>query len=223
MIRRRTISERRWPSVPEFNQLADNWSQNASAMLLGYVWQGCDAFTQEVLKPIGGARDSDRSLERSINSKLAPRIQRVVPKECPFYFQHKPDEFETQKPDPAQPPEPDFGFVPWANERLIWAIEAKVLRTDRTVSEYVREVRDNFLTCRYGPFSREGGMLGYLLEGPPSNAFCNIAKKIPCELQDHPEFPQRNHKTSDHTRKVPKGSNYSVAFRCHHMILEIGS
>ena len=63
----------------------------------------------------------------------------------------------------------------------MWPLEAQVLKTDGAVSEYIKEINDNFMTCRYAPFSSEGGMLGYLLSGNPDKAFTNIAKKLPCK------------------------------------------
>jgi hypothetical protein len=145
-----------------------------------------------------------------------------MPKASPFYLLHKPDEFETLARDYAQPPEPDMGFHPYDNERLMWPIEAKVLRTDGAVGEYVNEVTGNFLTCRYAPFSGEGGMLGYLVVGSPNTAFDNIAKGLQCNLLPHPDFQKRNHRTSRHTRTAPRGKKYPRSFVCHHMILAVG-
>ena len=103
----------------------------------------------------------------------------------------------------------------------MWPLEAKVLKTDGAVSEYIKEINDNFMTCRYAPFSSEGGMLGYLLSGNPDKAFTNIAKKLPCTLNDHPDFPNRDHKTSDHQRVIPPEKSYPAEFRCHHLLLKI--
>ncbi|HEY9875811.1 MAG TPA: hypothetical protein V6D12_20435, partial [Candidatus Obscuribacterales bacterium] len=99
--------------------------------------------------------------------------------------------------------------------------EAKILRSDGDVSKYINEITANFLKCRYAPFSSEAGMLGYLLKGLPNKAFTNIEAKVPCHLCDHPQFPNRDHKTSDHKRTVPSGKTYPADFRCHHLILKI--
>lgn len=235
MSRRRTILERILPNVPEFTCLANNWKPDALSELFDYFWRGCDAIVNDIIKPACGALQDDISLERSLNSKLAPRVQRSMPIECPFYFQHKPDEFESLDSPSAQPPEPDFAFVSYKNERCMLPIEAKVLPTDGQVSKYIDEVHNNFLTYKYGPFSNEGAMLGYLLTGKPRTAFANINRKLNysvslskvpqksmCKLSHHPNFKQRNHKISNHVRKRVPENNYDNSFCCHHMILEIG-
>lgn len=172
--------------------------------------------------PVGGASIDDRTLERTLNSLLDPWVQRHMSQESPFYFQHKPDETETLHSDIAQPPEPDFGFRLWADPRQLWAIEAKVLRTDGALADYVDEIKSNFLRCRYSPLVDGGGMLGYLLSGAPSKFYNKLSKKLGCPLVHHPDFPDRNHKTSDHQRTVPQGNAYPVDFRCHHLIFELG-
>lgn len=82
-------------------------------------------------------------------------------------------------------------------------------------------VTGNYLTCRYAPFSREAAMLGYLLKGMPEIAFKNIALAVARDLSDHPDFSERNHKTSDHDRTVPTGKKYPVKFRCHYLLLQL--
>jgi hypothetical protein len=64
-------------------------------------------------------------------------------------------------------------------------------------------------------------MLGYLFSGDSNKAFTNIATKVPCTLNDHPDFLTRDHKTSDHQRVVPPGKSYPAEFRCHHLLLKI--
>jgi len=215
---RRTIGEARWPNDGEFVALAKAWQPDAVTRLLGFVWRACDLLREEVLSQID-CTQADRDLERSVTQYLEPRIRKVSPDESPFYVQHGPHEFETAKRPPAQPPLPDIAFVLWANERVTWPLEAKTLRTDEAVDEFVSEIRNNFLTCRYAPFSSEGGMLGYLVTGNPASAFDNIAAKIPGELRTHPDFTDRDHRTSDHVRSPPPGKGYPSDFRCHHMIL----
>jgi hypothetical protein len=96
-----------------------------------------------------------------------------------------------------------------------------VLRSDTSVSEYVNEITSNFLTCQYAPFSSEGAMLGYLLQGNPAKAFKNIAISVPCTLLDHLDFIERDHKISDHQRVVPEDKTYPDKFRCHHLLLQL--
>ena len=218
MPRRPTIGEARWRDAPEFVALAETWRPDAVALLLGFVWSAYDSLCEEVLSRVNCAQD-DRDLERSITQYLAPRIQRIMPGESPFDVLHGPYEFETAKKQPAQPPMHDLAFVLRDNERIMLPLEAKTLKSDRHVDAYAAEIRDNFLTCRYAPFSREGGMLGYLVSGEPVRAFESIATQVRCKLERHPAFPERNHRISSHVRSVPADEPYPQRFGCHHMIL----
>jgi hypothetical protein len=140
----------------------------------------------------------------------------------PFYIQHSPRERETMK-QRGQPPEYDLAFVLRADERIMWPLEAKVLETDGEVGEYVKDVRNEFLTCRYAPFSSEGAMLAYLLSGDPKKVFNNLTAKIPCRLTAHPVFSGRPHMMSEHQRQVEAGKTYPRDFCCHHLVLEFPS
>lgn len=145
-----------------------------------------------------------------------------MPAKSPFQVEHGAFEFKTLDSSGAQPPEYDISFVMYSNQRLIWPIEAKVVETDGALAEYTKEINDKFLTCRYGPFTGAGAMLAHLLKGKPSNVFKNIEERLNCRLVHHAHFSNRDHKTSDHQRTVPKGKRYPRDFRCHHMILGVG-
>jgi hypothetical protein len=178
LSRRKTILERIHPDVPEFTILANEWKIDAINRLLGFFWKGCDALISDIIKPAGGLQGDELSLERSLNSRLAPRVSQSIDSSCPFYFQHKPDEFQTLKTPSSQPPEPDFAFISRVNERIMLPIEAKVIKTDDRTSEYIDEIKENYLTCNYAPFSKVGAMVGYLLEGKPEKLFKKISKGL---------------------------------------------
>jgi hypothetical protein len=78
----------------------------------------------------------------------------------------------------GQPPEYDLAYVLRADERIMWPLEAKVLETDGDVGEYIKDLKNEFLTCRYAPFSSEGAMLAYLLSGKPEIVFGNLAQRF---------------------------------------------
>jgi len=158
-------------------------------------------------------------LERSLTQVLEPRIHKVMTGYETFYVEHGPYERETKMPPPAQPPQYDIAFVLYHDERIMWPVEAKVLATDGTVADYVTDVREQFLTCRYAPFSSEGAMLGYLLSGDPDTAFASIAAKLPRLLEVHPAFLHRPHRISHHKRRVPRGKPYPPEFACHHLVM----
>ena len=197
--------------------LARTWSSDASTRMLGWVWQGYDSL-REVLAGIDWSLATD-DLERDITQLLEPRIRAHMPDPLPFYIQHEVCERETRKPRPAQPPKYDLAFVSYGNPRIMWPLEAKVLKTDRDVAKYVRDVREELLTCRYAPFSSEAGMIGYLLSGDPEAAFARIASALKVALEDGASSAGRPHKTSDHLREVPPEKRYPRNFRCHHLMM----
>lgn len=220
MHRRRTIGEERWLDTPDFVSIAAVWRKEASTLLLGFIWQAYDLLREEVLSYLDFTKTEDE-LERSITQYLERMIRRVMTGDEPFDVQHGPYEFETRKEPPAQSPQYDIAFVLHENMRVMWPLEAKVLKTDGTVADYVDDIQNQFLFCRYAPFSSEGGMLGYLLSGEPAKVFDNIEAKLPCVLHPHPEFLDRDHKISEHNRMVEEGKFYPQEFRCHHLILRI--
>ncbi|BAY21181.1 hypothetical protein NIES2100_09300 [Calothrix sp. NIES-2100] len=220
MARRGNIFQKRYPNTDDFVKLAKAWNPDAISILIKLVWEGYDRLTTEFLSQIN-FDGTEEQLERSITQALGWRIRRGMTGDEPFEVQQEVYEFETSKSAQAQPPQYDIAFILIANDRIIWPLEAKVLKPDLDVTEYVKEINNNFRTCRYAPFSSEGGMLGYLFSGDSNKAFTNIATKVPCPLSDHPDFPSRDHKTSDHQRVVPSGKSYPVEFRCHHLLLKM--
>lgn len=220
MYRRLTVGEARWPESPEFSAVAVRWNWNASSIMLGFVWKGYERFCADVLCLVDVAL-ADEQLERSITQFLTPMIRDCMTGFEPFDIEQGVYEFETRVTASAQPPLYDLAFVLKSNPRLMWPLEAKVLRADNGLGQYVKEINENFLTCRYAPFSGEGAMLGYLLSGNPLNVFESIKGKVPCVLQGHPDFTGHSHKTSFHQRSVPTGKRYPANFCCHHLIMPL--
>jgi len=221
LVESHTYSERRWPDTPEFNSVLRSWKSAGSVILLRLVWSGYDSFYKEALVQVDCSRD-DKDLERDITQILEPKIRETMSGFEPFYVQHGPYEHETRQPAPAQPPQYDIAFILRAYPRAMWPLEAKVLRTDRNIGKYVDEIKNNFLTCRYAPFSNEAAMLGYLLSGDCNKAFDNINSKTEWNLKNHLNFPGRAHKISHHKRNLPKGKKYPVRFLCHHLLFDFG-
>lgn len=199
---------------PAFIALARSWMQNPSCQLLGFIWQAYE--NMRASPPHVDTKD----LERSITQLLEPRVRDVMTGYEPFYIQHGPFERETMKAPPAQPPEYDLAFVLRADERIMWPMEAKILETPKSVASYIRDVQNEFLTCRYAPFSNSGAMLGYLLTGKPDDAFAVIAEKLNCTLEPVSEHLAKPNRLSLHQRKVPAGKAYPSEFGCYHIILE---
>ena len=169
MKRRRTIGEVRWPDTPDFMAVAEAWRARCSTYLVGLVWKAYDALLLSVLSQIN-IDDAEDDLERSITQLLEPEMRKAMSGDEPFSVQHGRYEQESRMPAPAQPPAYDIAFILIQNPRIMWPIEAKVLRSDGSVAEYVTDLRNEFLTCRYAPFSSEAGMVGYLVSGDPEKA-----------------------------------------------------
>ena len=164
---------------------------------------------------------ANEELERTITQLLEPCISRQLSGDEPYYVQHGPYENATRQPPPAQPPQYDLAFVLHQNPKVMWPLEAKLLRSDGTVAPYVQDIRNEFLTGRYAPYASSSAMLGYLLHGSPAKVLDNIEAAIACLLQPHPAFSTRHHRISDHSRNLPRADFVSGLFQCHHLILEM--
>lgn len=199
---------------PAFVALAAQWVGKVENDLIEWVWSGF-----ERLRALSPAFDG-RDLERSITQLLTAAIDDVVPGEAPYYVQHSPFERETMLPPPAQPPAYDLAFVLRADPRVMWPAEAKVLNSPRALADYLADIREQFLTCRYAPFSSSGAMLGYLLDGSELETLTNIGARLGVGFEDAPQRnPPRSHRSSVHDRTIPAGKAYPTPFRCHHLIL----
>lgn len=192
---------------------ASNWLRDSENMMLQHVWEGFDELTRT--RPAFDGRD----LERSITERLEACIQDSMSGYEPFTVQHGPHERETMQPPPAQPPQYDIAFVFRADSRVMWPLEAKVLKTPRTLADYLSDVNEQFLTCRYAPFSPSGAMLGYLLSGDAADVFTGLATRLGCELDTPVRYAERSGRVSIHERSVPAGKVYPKDFRCHHLIM----
>lgn len=218
MIKRNTLFDSCWPTTADFAEIANEWKNDASNILMSLIWNAYDLLKTDVLTKTSGC-NNEEELERCITQLLEANIHRSMSGDEPFYAQHGPYEYETRKKAPAQPPQYDIAFVLNSNPRIMWPCEAKVLHTDGKIAEYVKDIKEEFLTCRYAPFSSEGTMLGYLFAGTPENAFTNIEKKLFCKLITPKNVTGRAQKYSDHNRNVPTGKTYPGGFRCYHLIL----
>ncbi len=208
------VSPARSTADPAFLDLAATWAPEPARQFLSLVWLAYDAMHESM--PFIDSGD----LERSITQVLEPRISAAMTGFEPFYVQHGPFERETKRPAPAQPPEYDLAFVLRADERIMWPLEAKVLETPGAVAAYAHDVENEFLKCRYAPFSSSGAMLAYLISGDATDALASIATKLGCKLHDVVEHSARPNRVSKHTRIVPSGKLYPSAFNCYHLVLE---
>lgn len=207
-------SSRTPPADAAFIQLAMHWIGDAEPNFIDHIWAGFELL-QTQTPPF-----DPKDLERSITQLLEAAIDDVVPGEAPYYVQHGPYERETMLPAPAQPPAYDLAFVMRSDPRMMWPAEAKVLTSTKALAEYISDVREQYLTCRYAPFSASGAMLGYLLDGVAGEALANIARRLSVTFTETtPLDPVRPYRSSIHNRTVPPNKHYPTPFRCHHIIL----
>ncbi|MCW5552347.1 MAG: hypothetical protein KIS67_09275 [Verrucomicrobiae bacterium] len=220
MRRRQTISDQVWSKDVSFNSLKA-WRADAAVVILRRVWAAYDNLGADVLNKVNWDAAEDE-LERSLTFYHSVKIQELQTGDEPFILIPETPEFETRKPAPARSAAYDFGFVMRGGDwSMIWPIEAKVLRTDRKLSGYLRDLDDKYLKCKGAPFSHEGALIGYLISGSPIVVFDGIAAHIGQLLFSPHEFAGRNHRTSTHKREVPHGKPYSKDFLCHHLVMEV--
>jgi hypothetical protein len=204
-----------WAPPPDaaFIAQAGAWIGQAEATFTELVWQGYERLKAQ------GALVDDRDLERSITQLLTAAIDDETPGEAPYYVQHGPYERETMLAPPAQPPAYDLAFVMRADPRVMWPAEAKILITPNALASYLADVVDQYLTCRYAPFSASGAMLGYLLSGTAEEVLANIAERLGVDYAETTSIDAaRPQRSAWHTRTVPVGKPYPSPFRCHHLI-----
>lgn len=208
-----------FPIPEDFVILAKRVLPDAINVMLRHVWQGYDRLRE------GDSFDvskNDAHLEDEITMALYARIQDVIDPYFPFAVVHQWPEIEQQK-DRGRSPQCDLAFrLRVGNVRSHFSIEAKVIRTDGAVSEYIREIKDNFLSGRYSTFSSEAAMLGYLISGTTETAFDAIAKAFKCVLTECAHFPDRDHRCSCHSRDLGNKSGIAAQFRCHHLLMHFG-
>ncbi|MHC4177488.1 MAG: hypothetical protein ACYSWU_08275 [Planctomycetota bacterium] len=185
------------------------------------VWQGHDLLLEKGLGDILLDPD-DEAKEESINCLLCLCIDECKTGDEPFGVIHEPPEQTRRKGGRARSPHPDICFTLYAHPRTMWPMEGKLLHSDGDVSRYVGEIKDNFLTGRYGPFSSEAAMLGYLMAGTAKAAFGAISSQLGCPLTHHPSFPDRDHKLSGHKRRDLPQKDCPRRFLCHHLVMQLG-
>jgi hypothetical protein len=218
MNRRPTLSEMLWPDDPVDADLPVEWAEDVAVQALGWVWCGYDQLRDKHLSRIDLAQPTEQ-LERNLTLLHFGEIQEIWARETGGFSSLRPGheipELENRISPSAKPPAYDLGFVHTENPRWIWPVEAKVLPTSAALAEYLNDVRGKFVTGIAGPFVSESGMIGYLLQGAPSDVFDKLDKELSQPLSPVTEFKSRHHRTSRHPR-----TNVPI-LRLHHLIMEL--
>lgn len=219
---RQTLLEARHPASDEqLARLAAIWCPLFANQILSATWAGLRSLSELDVGSIDLA-EADENLERHLTLSLTPRIRQAIDEDASYGVEHQVSE-EATRLHRGQPPTPDIAFIFFEQPRLIWCIEAKILRSDGKVSEYVKGVQENYLSCRYSPYFAEGTMLGFLVSGIPANAINNVAKSLGVQTESVVTEPGQLHHRSHHKRTPPTGRVFATAFICHHFIVLLGS
>lgn len=189
------------------------------ARLFTLLWQAYD----ELLIDMRGFdfKLIDTRIEDSISRALVHRIQCRMNNTEPFLVNTQVEETASRKSERGSCPTYDIACTLKRNARLIYPLEAKVVRDARGVGAYLSEIQNNFLTGRYAPFCTEGGMIGYLIGVAAAPTYNSIGVASGFKLEVYQDCPRRPHWTSKHAR--PKSlllPSLSNEFCCHHLLME---
>ena len=218
MSRRLSYSQQVFPVTTEFTACLNRLQQNGVKVMLGHIWEGFDKFKAEILDNNPPPSREYADLERDLTEMLYPHILQTFPASLPYYLLHEKKERE-QAVLGRQPPEPDLSFVMFANIRVTFPIDSKVVERDGAtdLADYAGTVQNRFITCVYAPFSKEGAMLAFLLAGSVRAVFNSIGTALGCPISTRAYLSSRNHRTSWHDRTASTCNHRR--FRCHHLIL----
>lgn len=220
---RPTIGERLYPVITR-SGIVTTWNDHLINQLLESLWQAYDALYTNALSHVDMSQPSD-DLERELTKLICLELQRSFNTDLPVQPMHAYPEHESRAPAPAKPPEYDIAFVLYANPRMCWPVEAKVLDSDRNTTtnlgDYVNTFNDRFMTCYYAPFSPNAAMLGYQRSGNSTAIFGHIAGRLGCSLTPYSPLSNRAHRTSQHQRIPHSGKPYPSDFVCHHLMMPL--
>ena len=196
-------------------QLGVEWKEDSETEMLRHVWQAYDELNREGV-PAEVVDDED-----AISFRLHNRLQRLVPRESPFIFAHKPPELSTRRGRRSSPPTPDYGFV--LNDEIVFPLEAKLLHNSSHVTKYVNTLRNRYLTGKYAPRSLEGAMVAYINTWTENRAFNAIQSKLGKKLELPSAFQDRPYRITKHERRKLRIGRLKGGFRCHHLLMRICS
>lgn len=219
MTRRPAFSELRWPEDPDDAGLPAEWAKAVAIQVLGWTWRSFDVLRADHLIEIDLSQpleQLERDLTRNHFIEMMALFQEETGGYASFFPHHEWPELESRKSAAAKPPAYDLAFVSRDNRRWAWPIEAKVVSSPAALGEYLRDVNDRFVRCVAAPLVGEGAMIAYLLTNDTASVFENLAMRLNQALEPVPEFQNRPHRASYHSRvSAPK-------LRLHHMLMRCG-
>jgi hypothetical protein len=222
MTRRQSYSQQVFPLTTEFTGCLKKLKSDGVKVMLEFVWAGFDGFKAEILDKNPPPTRDNLDLERDLTEMLYPYINLALPASLPYFLQHERKEREQALPG-RQPPEPDLSFILYANIRVSFPMDAKVLERDTVaaMADYADTVQNRFVSCVYAPFSKEGAVIAFLLTGSVKTVFQSLGTAMGCTISRVAYISNRNHRTSSHDRSVVV-CKYKK-FRCHHLLLPMSA
>jgi len=222
MSRRAAFREQAWPEDPAFKQLALEWAEAMSERILDWVWRGFDALLTGPMARVDLTQPLEQ-LERDLTNLHFIEIQLLWRTDTDGYSAlspgHEIPELESRHSARAKPPAYDLGFACSGSPRIIWPIEAKVVRKPSALNAYLGDVRDRFVVGIAAPFVGQAGMIGYLLAGTAHEVFTGLETALSQTLEYASAFASRDHRTSIHIRgKSPFGRDLPD-LRLHHLVM----
>jgi hypothetical protein len=217
MTRRPTFSELVWPDGPDDWLLAEEWATGSAFRILDWTWRAFDALAAKHLSKVDLTQSLDQ-IERDLVRHHFIEIQLLFAEETDGYSSliphHEWPEMESRASAWAKPPAYDLAFISTTNQRWAWPLEAKVIPTQGTLAEYLKDVNDKFVAGVASPRIGEGAMIAYLLSDDSEAFLQNVAAKLARTLNPVTEFPARIHSTSEHVRAT------APDLTLHHMVMD---
>jgi hypothetical protein len=217
MTRRPTFSELVWPDGPDDHALAVKWAKTNARLILDWTWRAFDALSASHLSKIDLTQPLEQ-VERDLVRQHFIEIQILFAQETEGYAalvpHHEWPEMETRKSASAKPPAYDLAFVSTGARRWAWPIEAKVIPTPNTLSEYMKDVEGKFIEGVASPLIGDGAMIGYLLCREGKAFIASLEAKLGQPLNQFADFPNRTHRISKHIRTA------QPCLTLHHMAME---
>lgn len=212
------MSKLRWPMDDDSRRQAKDWAAGITFQALDWTWRGFDALRENVLSEVDFSQPLDQ-LERDLTSKHFIEINRLFAAETEglssIIPHHEFPENESAPGGSGKPPASDICFIWYHNQRVSWPIEAKVLKTPGTLSEYLGDTA-KFEKGIAAPLVGEGAQIAYLLTGTTHEFLMNLSTRITSPLQTVPEFSTRPHRASSHARLgSPALKLHHLAMHCH--------
>lgn len=217
MSQRPTFSEVHWPLDAESLEQAREWAHEMTEQVLDWTWRAFDQLYERQLAQFDFQQPLEQ-IERDLTSKHFICILDVWRREtegyCALIPVHEFPELASRPMGSGKPPAYDLAFVWQENQRVVWPIEAKVIKTSSALREYLQDV-DKFCSGKAAPFVEHGGLIAYLLAGSPSDFFMRLETKIGVPLTSPSSRGRRPYRISFHDRQV------TPRICLHHLVLPV--